>query len=68
MSKRSANCDHAHWEILPNNVIRCNTCGEIVDEQDVIDWCSTEQEFHLTVSHPQEKPPKPLTYRLINLL
>ena len=61
MSKRTASCDHTHWEVLPGNVIRCQHCGEEVATEELARWLDHEEVVEITI------PPKPLTYRMKDL-
>ena len=61
MSKRTANCDHGTWEILPGNVIRCQYCGEEIEQEKVTDWLEHDEPVEIM------NRIKPLTYKLKDL-
>jgi len=67
MSKRRSNCEHDNLEILPGNVIKCQRCGEPLEDEFILqDLCDRGGPVEITVILYQEKP-KPLTYRLSDL-
>ena len=62
MSKRTANCDHPTWDILPGGNIRCDHCGEEIEPDDITDWVNDEDGVIEITARP-----KPLTYHLKDL-
>lgn len=48
MSKRRNNCDHAHWHILPGNVVICSDCGESIDREELNDWMASTTQSGVT--------------------
>jgi hypothetical protein len=59
MSKRSANCPHDTWDILPGGSVKCRVCGELVDQDDVDDWVGSDP-----LIDGESTKISPLTFRL----
>ena len=64
MGKRRDNCDHDRWEILPGNNIRCQHCGETIEEQDLFDQGGAIEVIVAPYKIPE---PQPLTHHIKGL-
>lgn len=63
MSNKRNSCEHSHWAILPGGVVRCTTCQEEIDADDLFDSSSP---IHIEVSQNKSQI-HPLTFRLKDL-
>ncbi len=62
MSKRTANCDHANWDIGSGSIVRCRACGETIDQNELDDWLHHDEPVAIELL--KETIVKPLTFRL----